>query len=116
MNKQGKVWGYKQLLFLKNNVEIQRIEANKGGYCSKHKHDFKFNAFYIEKGKLKIKIWKNDYSLVDETIISSGELTIVKPKEYHVFEASEDTIAYEIYWTELSENDIIRENCGGKND
>jgi quercetin dioxygenase-like cupin family protein len=35
-----------------------KIEANKSRYCSKHKHDFKFNAFYIEKGKLKIKIWK----------------------------------------------------------
>jgi hypothetical protein len=26
----------------------------------------------------------------------------------------EDTIAYKIYWTELTESDIIRENCGNK--
>ena len=41
LHKQGKVWGQTQPLFNKNNVEIHRIETNKGGYCSKHKHEFK---------------------------------------------------------------------------
>jgi hypothetical protein len=43
-------------------------------------------------------------------------MSVVKPKEYHLFEALEDTIAYEIYWTELSQNDIIRETSGGLNE
>lgn len=110
---QGKVWGQTEKLFCKNNVEFHRIEAKKGGYSSKHKHVSKFNAFYIEKGKLKIKIWKNDYDLVDETILQTGQLTVVKPGEFHAFEAIEDTVAYEIYWVELRENDIVRENVGG---
>jgi len=113
MNIQGKVWGKTQSLFLKNNVEIHRIEANKGGYCSKHKHNHKYNAFFVEKGKLKIAIWKNDYDLIDETIISDQQMSTVKPQEYHMFEALEDTVAYEIYWTEISEDDIDRENAGG---
>ena len=54
LHKQGKVWGQTQPLFNKNNVEIHRIETNKGGFCSKHKHEFKYNCFYVEKGKLKI--------------------------------------------------------------
>ena len=33
--------------------------------------------------------------------------------EYHKFEALEDTIAYEIYWVELNEKDIIREIAEG---
>tara|TARA_B100000959_G_C14926859_1_gene601869 strand:- start:406 stop:750 length:345 start_codon:yes stop_codon:yes gene_type:complete len=113
MNIQGKVWGNTQPLFCKNNVEIHRIETREGGYCSKHKHEHKYNAFYVESGKLKITAWKNDYDLVDETIVSTNQITTCPPQEYHMFEALEDTVAYEIYWVELSENDIQRENCGG---
>ena len=113
-SKQGKVWGTTQLLFFQNNVELHRISANAGGYSSKHVHEHKFNAFYIESGKLKITVWKNDYDLVDETIITASQTTVVPPGEYHMFEALEDTIAYEIYWVELPEKDIVREGCGGQ--
>ena len=116
MNIQGKVWGFTQPLILKNNVEIHRIEAKEGGFCSKHKHNYKYNAFFVERGALKITIWKNDYELVDETIIKDQQMSTVKPQEYHMFEALEDTTAYEIYWTEISADDIDRENCGGQNE
>ena len=62
MNKQGKIWGETSPIFNKNNVEIHRIEIKKGGYCSKHKHEHKFNAFFVEKGKLQISVWKNNTS------------------------------------------------------
>ena len=115
MSKQGKVWGHTEDLFNKNNVEFHRIEAKKGGYSSKHKHVNKHNAFYVERGKLKITVWKKDYDLVDETVVETGEMTSVAPDDFHMFEALEDTVAYEIYWTELHTSDIIRENCGGIN-
>lgn len=111
-NKQGKIWGDTTEIFTKNNVEIHRINIKKDCCCSKHKHNFKFNAFFIEKGSLKIKTWKKDYPLVDETIINAGEMTLVKPGEFHQFISLEDTIAYEIYWTEISSEDIERETCG----
>jgi quercetin dioxygenase-like cupin family protein len=116
-NIQGKVWGETECLFFKNNVEIHRIEAKKGGYSSKHKHKHKFNAFFIEKGKMKISIWKSDYDLVDETIITDKQMSVVKPDDFHKFEALEDTVAYEIYWTEMQQDDIVRKDHGGvKND
>ena len=113
LHKQGKVWGWTQPLFNKNNVEIHRIETDKGGYCSKHKHDYKYNCFFLESGKMKITVWKNDYDLVDETILNAGEATTVPPREYHTFESLEDSVCYEIYWVELSDADIVRENHGG---
>ena len=113
LHKQGKIWGETQSLFNKNNVEIHRIETKKGGYCSKHKHNYKYNCFYVEKGKLEITVWCNGYDLVDKTILSTGEATTVPPTEYHMFKALEDTVCYEIYWVELSKDDIVRENCGG---
>lgn len=114
MNIQGKIWGNTKRLFMKNNVEIHRIEVNEGGFCSKHKHIHKFNAFFVESGKIKVKIWKNDYDLVDETIICPGDMTTVAPGEYHQFEVIESGVAFEIYWVELSKDDIERESVGGK--
>jgi mannose-6-phosphate isomerase-like protein (cupin superfamily) len=112
MIKQGKIWGNTISIFSKNNVEIHRIEAKEGFMCSKHKHEHKFNAFFIEKGKLKIQVWKKDYPLIDQTIISDGEMTVVKPGEFNFFYAIEDTVAYEIYWVEIQSDDITREDCG----
>ncbi len=115
-NIQGKVWGITQELFFKNNVEMHRIEVKKGGFCSKHKHEHKYNSFFVESGKLKIKIWKNAYNLIDETILTPQCMCIVSPNEYHLFECLEDTVAFEIYWVELDRKDIDRENIGGINE
>jgi len=68
----------------------------------------------LEAGQLLIKVWKHDYDLIDETALGPQESTTVKPGEYHRFEVTEkDTVAYEIYWTELDSEDIAREDHGG---
>ena len=111
MNIQGKIWGHTSKLFNKNNVEIHRICGKKGGFCSKHKHMHKYNMFFIEKGQLTITQWKN--GLVDETPITYGQSCCIPPEDYHMFRVDEDdTVAYEIYWVEIQENDIIREKLG----
>jgi len=115
LNKQGKVWGTTQQLFGKNNVSIHRIDVNAGGFCSKHKHEHKWNYFYVEVGELTVSVWKNDYDLVDKITLQEGEGIHIKPGEFHMFEnnSRNNTIVYEIYWTELNESDIVRENVGG---
>lgn len=75
-------------------------------------HKFKWNGFYVEEGSLLIRVWKNNYNLVDETILYAGEATKVTPLEYHQFEALEDTIAFEWYWAEFDPEDIEREDHG----
>lgn len=110
----GKIWGSTSPLFHKNNVEIHRIEIKKGFKCSKHKHLSKYNMFFIEKGKIEVLVWKNSYDLVDTTVIQTQQSTVVAPGEYHLFQALEDTVAYEIYWVELLANDIQREDVGGE--
>lgn len=110
--KQGKIWGNTISLFNKNNVEMHRIEIKKGGICSKHKHEHKFNAFFVEDGQLEIEVWKKDYDLCDKTLLNNGEISIIMPGEYHRFRALEKTIAFEIYWVELSTDDIIRKDHG----
>ena len=110
--KSGKVWGSTQPLFDKNNVEMSRIEVVKGGFCSIHHHNHKFNAFYVESGSLLIRVWKS-YNLVDETTLGPGDITHVSPQENHQFFALEDTVAFEIYYNILSLDDIERSTHGG---
>ena len=48
--KAGKVWGQTELLEANGVLEFHRIEAKAGGVCSKHKHKFKWNGFFVAKG------------------------------------------------------------------
>lgn len=110
---QGKVWGETRPIFNKNGVEIHRMVAYDGGYCSKHRHNFKYNEFFVESGKLEIEVWQKDYDLIDKTLVESGEKTVVPPGLWHRFRALEDTVCFEIYYTELDPKDIEREDHGG---
>ena len=112
--KSGKIWGQTSLIYANHVLELHRIEVKAGGFCSKHKHLHKWNGFFVEKGTLKISVFKNDYALVDETILKAGDFMAVKPSEFHMFKAEEDTVAMEIYWAEpLDAEDIERETVGG---
>ena len=110
--KAGKVWGDTELVHANGVLEFHRINFTAGGVCSKHKHEFKWNGFFVESGRLLIRAWKNDYELTDETILEAGDFTQIKPGEFHQFEALEDSVAFELYWAEFSHNDIQRENVG----
>lgn len=113
MDKHGKIWGITQNLISKDTFSIHRLEIKKDSYCSKHVHVNKYNKFYVESGSIKIKIWKNDYDLLDEITLNAGDSTTVNPGEYHQFESIENSIVYEIYWVSLCESDIIRKDVGG---
>lgn len=111
-NKAGKIWGQTELIHANGVLEFHKIDFVKGGVCSKHKHKFKWNGFYVVSGKMKVRVWSGDYDLIDETILNSGDFTRVKPGFYHQFEGLEDGVAFELYWAEFNHNDIIRESVG----
>ena len=113
---QGKVWGETKTLLVTPMIEVHRIMINPGGYCSMHKHEFKWNMFYILYGELDIHVRKNDYDLVDVTNLNVADFTCVAPNEYHMFKSREEydsVIALEIYYLESISKDIIRETVGG---
>jgi quercetin dioxygenase-like cupin family protein len=113
MRKAGKVWGETSLIHANSALEFHRIEIEQDGYCSKHMHEFKWNGFYVESGHLVIKVWQDEYDLIDETTLGPGDFMQVKPGLYHSFHAAEDTIAFELYWAEFNHDDIVRESVGG---
>ena len=111
-NKAGKIWGQTELIHANGVLEFHRIDYKAGGVCSKHKHQFKWNGFYVVSGKMKIRVWQKDYDLIDETILGPGDFTRVKPGLMHSFEGIEDGVAFELYWAEFNHDDIQRESVG----
>jgi len=110
--KQGKVWGTTDDFFANAIVSAHYLEIKKGGYCSKHKHQHKYNQFYVISGKLEITIWR-DRGLKDTTILEEGDSSAVPPGFYHKFRALEETQCVEIYQVILQEPDIERCDHGG---
>jgi len=110
----GKIWGQTELIHANGVLEFHRIEYKKNVACSKHKHKYKWNGFFVESGKMMVKVWQNDYDLVDETILNAGDFMRVKPGVFHQFIGIEDGVAFELYWAEFDHNDIERETVGQK--
>jgi len=111
---QGKIWGTTRPIFHGNNVECHLIHFNKGGYCSQHTHNSKFNRFVVLNGVLRISQCVN--KTVDKTILEEGDICDIPPGIEHRFEALTDGCALEVYWVELDPNDIDRHgSVGGEN-
>jgi len=111
--KQGKIWGETQELLNTPLIEVHHIFINEGFACSMHKHEHKWNMFYVIDGELAIEVEKNDYDLVDVTELGPGEWCSVPPGEYHRFRSITDVEALEIYYLEPLTKDIVRKNVGG---
>ena len=110
--KAGKIWGQTELIHANGVLEFHRIEYKAGFKCSEHEHQFKWNGFFVESGKMMVKVWQKDYDLVDETILNAGDFMRVKPGVFHQFIGMEDGVAFELYWAEFDHNDIKRESVG----
>ena len=110
--RQGKKWGYTTEFFRNAVVSAHHLEITKGGICSEHFHEHKFNLFYVISGKLEITIFReND---IDITILQTGQTSAVPPGFWHKFRALEDTECIEMYQVLLIEPDIERRTEGGK--
>ena len=59
MTVAGKIWGQTELLEANGALEFHRIEFKKGYECSEHKHEFKWNGFYVEEGQMMVKVWSS---------------------------------------------------------
>ncbi|MCI0554007.1 MAG: hypothetical protein L0287_23915, partial [Anaerolineae bacterium] len=110
----GKVWGTTEVLLRTPFIEVHRLSIVPYATCSLHYHNFKWNAFYVERGTLKIAVHKKDYPLVDVTVLGPRDFTIVKPGEKHLFFTEREACeCIEIYYPESLSEDIIRSDVGG---
>jgi len=112
-NITGKVWGDTSAIIQTPLVELHRINIKAGYKCSEHKHEHKWNGFYVISGTLEIHVRKNNYDLTDVTVLRAGDFTTVRPGEYHWFSSITDCVALELYYPETLSEDIVRKSVGG---
>ena len=76
MFKAGKIWGKTELIHANGVLEFHRIEFKAGFKCSEHKHKYKWNGFFVESGKMIVRVWQDadQQGLVDETMYGPGTL------------------------------------------
>ena len=112
--KSGKSWGSTVALLSVPGVEVHRIEIEPGGFCSRHHHKTKFNAFIVEEGVIEVLVWK-DHGLVDKTELFAQDVMSVPPGEDHQFKNNSISraIVYEVYWSQMDPSDIVRKSQGG---
>jgi len=107
MNIIDKIWGNTSELLSINNVSINRLNIIANSKCSRHYHQYKYNMFYVESGTIIVHTWENN-NQTSITLTPEKVLTI-SPNVEHQFESIEDSVVYEIYYTILDSNDIIRQ-------
>jgi quercetin dioxygenase-like cupin family protein len=106
MNKFGKIWGFTSEIFTNDSVSIHRIEIDKNKKCSKHLHQYKYNTFFVESGKIVVHRWDGDGLI--STVLDKHDTITISPNIYHQFEALENSIVYEIYFIQINNSDILR--------
>ena len=112
----GKVWGDTQSLLITPMIEVHRINILPHMKCSVHKHEHKYNMFYVISGELYLTVTKTEYDLEDITKLFAGQSTTVQPNEYHRFYTLDKPVeALEIYYlSSLDTKDIKRIGVGGQ--
>jgi mannose-6-phosphate isomerase-like protein (cupin superfamily) len=112
--RAGKIWGNTELIHANGVLEFHRIEFKAGYKCSEHEHKFKWNGFFVESGRMLVRVWQDadQAGLIDETVLEAGQFTQVKPGKVHQFEGLEDGVAFELYWAEFAHDDIVRRTVG----
>ena len=79
-NIAGKIWGQTELIHKNGVLEFHRIDYKAGYKCSEHEHKYKWNGFFVESGKMLVRVWQDDQGLVDETILNGMDFLLSQVK------------------------------------
>jgi len=103
-----KIWGFKIRMLETATTVVDLLALKKGGFCSWHYHDFKYNLFIVLEGKVLIET--EDYTKV----LLKNDYYAVAPKIKHRFIAKSKSKLMEVMYTNsVLEDDIIRLKQGG---
>jgi len=103
-----KIWGFKIRLLETATTVVDILTLKRGGFCSWHYHDFKYNLFIVLSGRVLIET--EDYTKV----LLKNDYYAVAPKIKHRFVAKSKAKLIEVMYTNpVLEDDIIREKQGG---
>jgi mannose-6-phosphate isomerase-like protein (cupin superfamily) len=108
MDRTRKTWGEKFSLHESDSCETSVLYLEPWKRCSWHKHQTKFNIFFVLTGKLVIKL---EDGLCE---VLPGQMFKTKPGEWHEFQTRElKTTIVEVMFVTYDPEDIEREILGG---
>jgi mannose-6-phosphate isomerase-like protein (cupin superfamily) len=108
MERTHKSWGEKWNLHINDLNEVSVLYLQPNQRCSWHKHQTKFNRFFVIQGSLYIKT----ESGVAE--VKEHEIFTTRPGEMHEFQTHDSgAIVMEIMYVKYDPEDIQRETIGG---
>lgn len=109
----GKVWGTTEQLFANAAFELHRLVVDGGHRCSRHYHQAKSNAFFVESGAIMVSVWQPGKFVADFTTLEAGDTLVVPAGLDHMFVGvAPKSVVFEAYWAELRGDDIVRKNTG----
>jgi len=108
MERTYKTWGEKWNIFQNDLCEVSVLYLRPMHRCSWHKHQAKFNLFFVIEGKLFVKT-------PDGTAeVNQGQIFTTRPGELHEFQThSERAKVIEVMYVKYDPADIDRDIVGG---
>ena len=108
MERTMKTWGEKKNIFHNDLCEVSVLDLVPNQRCSLHKHQTKFNTFYVIEGELFIK---TEWGVAQ---LQAGQDFTTRPREFHEFQtAKQPCKVIEVMYTQYDAEDIERETLGG---
>lgn len=108
MERTIKTWGEKWNLFKNDLCEVSYLCLHPKQRCSWHKHQTKFNLFFVIDGELFIK---TEY---DVARVGRYQFFTTRPGELHEFQTQEKpTKIIEVMFVQYDAEDIERLKLGG---
>jgi mannose-6-phosphate isomerase-like protein (cupin superfamily) len=108
MERSHKSWGEKWNVFQNDLCEVSILYLQPWQRCSWHRHQAKFNQFFVIEGLLFVK---TDTGIAT---VKKHEIFTTRPGEYHEFQThATGAVIQEIMYVKYDSNDIERETIGG---
>lgn len=107
MERTRKVWGHRWLIRKDSTHATSYLELDKGYRCSFHRHQAKFNLFFVISGRVGIKTEDG------EVVLTDGQSFTIEPGRWHEFRVYENSEMIEEMYVSYDEGDIERKVLGG---
>ena len=113
--QEVKAWGRVRHLFDTPQCAVSVLEVVKGGYSSRHYHEWRINRFLVQSGQIEVVHYNG--SIEERFVLNPGDVHDVPAKVVHRFEVIEPGIVIEVYWPAagVTITDIKRLDTGGSN-
>jgi len=109
---ENKVWGTTSKIHDNNLSKTSVLEIKRGGTCSWHYHEHRYNVFYVVSGKIVVRWCPSKHGEKHELYLLPGNSLIIAPGESHEFMAMVDSIVVEVDYADNRPGDIVRLRAG----